>query len=104
MNSPGEEPFFGSKTMIHLCIAMGCIMIAFAACLAVLLLSNKDPLTLFAGVATAITGNSVQATVRNTLVDGSARQSYAQGYSQPSAPSTASLGPSVAQPFVRPSS
>lgn len=74
--NPEKESFFSSKTMIHLCIITGCIMVCFFICLAILVLTNKDPLALFGVLVGSLLGQAGQGTVRNLLVDGPVRKDF----------------------------
>lgn len=96
--NPEKEPFFASKTMIHLCIIAACIMGSFFICLAILILTNKDPLALFGVLVGALTGNAVQGTVRNTLIDGSVRKDLSQVTVMSSTPQQPPNPPSTPKP------
>lgn len=96
--NPEKESFFSSKTMIHLCIITGCIMICFFICLAILVLTNKDPLALFGVLVGSLLGQAGQGTVRNLLVDGPVRQQYNQQAVMSSTPQQPPNPPSTPKP------
>lgn len=63
--------------MVHLLITLGCAIAAFSLCIAILLLTGKDPIDLLGAFLAYLTGHGVQGTVRNIKVDGAVRQTLA---------------------------
>lgn len=74
--NPANEPFFGSKTMVLLCIGIAAIVGLVAVGVLVKVAFDIDAFELVAAGIAGISGNAGAGTYRNVQVDAPARQAY----------------------------
>ena len=74
--NPADEPFFGSKTMVLLCIGIGAIVGLVAVGVLVKVAFGIDAFDLVAAGIMGISGNAGVGAYRNVQVDAPARQAF----------------------------
>lgn len=78
MVDPADEPFFGSKTMVLLCVCIGAIVVLFLVSVAVAVFTDTNVFQELGASILGISGQSGQGTYRNLKVDAPARAAFVE--------------------------